>query len=222
MGKYIFYISKMVKKSIYLCIIIFFTINNNAVLSQNIKGAIAFGFNTTQVDGDMLYGFNKFGFNIGAIAIIPFRHNISVSLETAFSQKGSRAKAINMDSLDGSYKLSLNYLEIPLLINYTDKNIISAGTGLSVNKLTSYTEVDKTNLPYSQQLKEKINPYDIDWIFNVNIRLYKGLFMNLRYSYSLTKIRTVYFYNKTEDFGKQYNNVLTFRLMYIFKDKRGE
>ncbi|MCF8331934.1 MAG: hypothetical protein K9H84_05735, partial [Bacteroidales bacterium] len=57
--------------------------------AQVIKGAAILGTNLSQVDGDEIYGFHKFGLNVGASAIIPIDDRWSVSLETLYSEKGS-------------------------------------------------------------------------------------------------------------------------------------
>ncbi|MDP4266363.1 MAG: porin family protein [Bacteroidota bacterium] len=206
----------MKKYPIILFIVIFCFLSISK--AQNIKGGIACGVNATQVDGDKLYGYNKFGLNVGAIAIVPLWHNFNFWLETAYSQKGSHQKVTSVPPLDGSYELNLRYLDIPLLINYTDKNVITAGAGISINRLTSFTEKDNTGFTDNDH-KGTFNNYDYDWIANFNIRIYKGLHFNLRYSYSLKKIRTVYYSDKAPDFGEEYNNILTFRLMYLFERK---
>ena len=47
------------------------------------------GMNFTQVHGDNLAGFNKFGLNTGAIAHINLNKSWSVSFEVLYTQKGS-------------------------------------------------------------------------------------------------------------------------------------
>ena len=56
---------------------------------------------------------------------------------------------------------------------------------------------------------------------DVRIRIYRGFWFNVRYSYSILPIRTREFVNPF--FGntwlrKQYNNVISLRLVYIFND----
>ncbi|MFA6951110.1 MAG: outer membrane beta-barrel protein, partial [Lentimicrobiaceae bacterium] len=103
--------------------------------AQRIMGAVAAGVNATQVDGDEAYGYHKFGLNLGAAAIVPVVGNWSVSLETVYNEKGSHQRARANDSLDGSYDLKLNYLEVPVIVQYTDKDFISFGLGGSWGRL---------------------------------------------------------------------------------------
>lgn len=73
-----------------LLIVLFFAILSYSYsYSQKIKGALIFGTNICQVDGDEVYGFHKFGFNTGVSAIIPFGNNNQwdITLETLYNQK---------------------------------------------------------------------------------------------------------------------------------------
>ena len=80
-----------------------------------------------QIDGDEVYGYHKFGLNIGASAIIPFSNNFSVSIENIFNQKGAYQKPRFEEPNNGAYKLNLNYLEVPILGHYEDKNKVNFG-----------------------------------------------------------------------------------------------
>jgi len=204
-----------------ISIIILFAVCLNKINGQNIMGAINVGMNATQVDGDMLYGYHKFGWNIGPSAIIPLG-KFSVTLETIFDQKGSYQKPYpdiaytNKDT--GMYKLNLTYVEIPLLINYTDKDYITFGTGVSWAKLVNVEEWEqgkKIETTTIQSGVYKQNDWDV--LVDVRLRIYKNLKFNFRYAYSIGSIRTRTFNNGVT--RHQFNNVLTFRLVWIFNEK---
>lgn len=190
--------------------------------AQSIKGGLTAGFNTTQVDGDEVYGYHKYGLNLGALAITPFGKNFSASLETIYNQKGSYQRPRFNDSLSGEYKLILNYLEVPVLFYYTDKDVIKFGAGFSWGRLVQFKEWEHGNrinwsTPYGPY---KIS--DVDVLLDVQFKLFTGLNFDFRYAYSVAKIRTREFEFKVTGqkwTRKQFNNVVTFRLVYIFKDK---
>jgi len=196
---------------------------------QRIKGAIIAGANLTQVDGDEIYGFNKPGLNIGAAAIFPFAGNFSFSIETIFNQKGSYQGEQYQDTdtlgniITGEYKLKLDYLEVPFLIHYTDKEIITAGVGFSYGRLVNVKEYEHGNLVETTTLNT--GPYDrtdFNILANIKFRIYKRFKFNIRYAYSLAKIRTRDFYDIYGDYintRKQYNNLITLRLIYVFNEK---
>ena len=204
---------------------------------QRIKGAVIAGMNLSQVDGDEVYGFNKVGLNAGAAAILPLGKNFSFTLETVFSQKGSyQSKQYEQTitdslgnviaNLNGQYKLKLDYLEVPFLFHYTDKDIISAGVGFSYGRLVNVKEYEHDTL----NLNTSVNtgPYDrndYSVLVDLQFRLHKKIprfKFNIRYSYSMSKIRTRDFYDTFGEYTEtrhQYNNVISFRLIYVFNER---
>jgi hypothetical protein len=230
------------RRFIFLFIVSSSLIFPNRSISQHILGAISAGVNLSQVDGDQVYGFDKVGLTIGPSVIIPFGKNKtwSVTLELLYSQLGSRQKNVNstIDTVyptsqpakyyDG-YRLSLNYVQIPVIVHYTDKRFIAGGVGFSYGELVSVTEYEnyddlkgfvRTNTalqgPYAYYKRS-----DIEALAEVRVRIYQGFWFDVRYSYTMFPIRTREFENQY--FGntfirKQYNNVVTLKVVYIFKD----
>jgi len=196
---------------------------------QVFRGLLIGGFNLSQVDGDEIYGFTKLGANIGAGAMLPFNKKWSVTLETLFSQKGSRQAPIYVDTMPdgtvitGQYSLRLNYVEIPLLIHFTDKEVVSAGAGISYGRLVGVKEKEHGKLVETTTLQNGPYSHD-DWeiIGDLILPLRKNVKINLRYSYSLRKIRTRDFYNIYGEYIKtreQYNNLISVRLIWVFNEK---
>ena len=172
----------------------------------------------TQVDGDEVYGYHKYGVNTGALAIIPFYKKFSFSIEILYNQKGSYQRPWLMDdTTNGAYKLILNYLDVPVLFQFEDKGVIKFGTGFSWGRLVEFKEWeheqrinwDTPNGPYKKT--------DVNFLFDVQLRLLQGLSLDMRYAYSISRLRTRTFL--TGETRKQFNNVITLRLVYVFKDK---
>lgn len=212
------------KKVQFIIIILFFSFTLG--YSQIFKGEIIGGLNNSQVDGDEAFGFKKFGLQGGVGVVAPIYKNWSLSLETLYSQKGSKLRPQFKDSLDGSYKLQLNYAEVPFMLQYTDRDIVSAGIGVSWNRLVFAEESRNGYKVDSVSILTKVFDRD-DWMAfgDVRIRLYKNMILNARYSYSLDKIatRTVI----DSETGKPnerdfYNNLWSFRLIYMINEKRPE
>ena len=212
----------MIKHFLYT-IILLISISTSSY-SQAFLGAIAFGGNLTQVDGDEMYGFKKIGFNAGVSAIYPFTDKWSVSIEASFMQKGSYEKYPPTSNPTKSlpyYDLRLNYLEVPLLVHFTDKGFLNLGLGMSWGRLVGIKEIEwgetihssTTNSPYSRD--------DINGIVSIQLPIYKRLKFNFRYAYSFAKIRTRTFYYQTGDseVRDQYNNIISVRLIYVFNEK---
>lgn len=225
------------RRLIFLFVVSFSMILSEQSFSQHILGAVSAGINLSQVDGDEVYGYKKVGFNGGPSVIIPFGKDKkwSVTLELLFSQQGSRQKSVypvsnTIDSTragfyDG-YRLSLNYVQIPVIVHFTDKRFLAGGLGFQYGQLVGVTEYEdyNDNRGFARSTTTLQGPYtraDIQALADVRIRIYRGFWSNIRYSYSILPIRTREFVNPF--FGntwlrKQYNNVISLRLVYIFND----
>lgn len=219
------------KRYFTLAIILFLAVSWQQTRAQIIKGEAIVGMNLTQVDGDEVYGFKKIGANIGAGVMIPFdkKGRWDVSIEALFSQKGANQNAQYSDTIDGevrtgAYRLNLNYVEVPVLVMYTDKDRISAGAGFSWGRLVSVKEWEHGKIMDSTTVANGVySPNDFAILADVRIRLWEGLKLNLRYQYSLVKIRTRDFnnYYTGETWTRnQYNNVISIRLIYVFNEKK--
>jgi hypothetical protein len=184
--------------------------------------------NLSQVDGDEVYGFKKIGLNIGAGVMIPFdkKGKWDVSIEALYSQKGANQKRQYTDSIiTGEYRVNLNYVEIPVLVMFTDKDFISAGAGFSWGRLVGAREWEHGVLIESTTASSgTYSKNDFCILADFRIRIYKGLKFNLRYAYSLVKIRTRKFENLAGNTWtrEQYNNVISFRLIYVFNEKKSQ
>lgn len=216
---------KMQKDLRFAILILFILLLFNQLDAQIIKGEVMAGLNMTQVDGDMVYGFKKPGLNLGAGAMIPFAKNFDASVEINYTQKGAKQKAQYLsDSLNGAYQLYLDYMEVPLLVHYTDKDLISIGTGFSWGRLVSAKEFEHDRQTSTTAQNGVYDLNDICVLLDLRLKVYNALKFNFRYSYSINKIRTREFtdtngYSEKRD---QYNNVLTFRLLYMFNEKKSK
>jgi len=217
----------------YLVFSLFFLsiLSSGELFSQRFLGAVSAGINLSQVDGDEVYGFKKVGFNGGPSIILPFgkNKNWSVTMEILFSMNGAYQKGatdtVPQDSTGpvsySGYKLNLNYVQIPLMVHFTDKKIIAGGIGFAYNQLVSVKEWQNGIRMEGTTLNGPYTLADFQVLADVRIRLWKKLWANVRYSYSILPIRTREFKNimGTQSWTrKQYNNVITLRLTWIFND----
>lgn len=191
--------------------------------AQMFKGEVIGGFNKSQVDGDEVYGFKKYGLVGGFGVVMPIRNNWSLSLETLYSQKGSKQAVRYADSADdGSYRLRLNYTEVPFMIQYTDRQIASAGIGVSWNRLVFVDEYRNGRKVDSVSVLTKVFDRN-DWIgfADLRLRLYKNFILNARYSYSLKKIATRTVNDSMTgrpNVRDWYNNLWSFRVIYMINE----
>jgi hypothetical protein len=181
-------------------------------------GGVIGGVNFSQIDGDNIKGYNKVGFNVGGIVYAKFDEHVAGSLELLYSQKGSRlpsAVQLNTGEYITYYKIRLNYAEIPVMINYFDRRKSNFGAGLSYSQLAATNEsltvspartIDVDKYPFKKM--------DLNIALGGNIHLYQGLFVNIRFQYSLISIRNHIPTDVVDH--PQFNNMWVFRLMYLF------
>lgn len=203
--------------------------------AQIVKGEGFLGFNLSQVDGDKAYGYKRLGLHAGLGALVPIyqKNNLIIdfALEVAFNQKGAHQRQIYSganDGITGEYDLYLNYLEVPVLIYFTDKQITSVGIGASYGRLVGLKEyehgnITDVNLSYTGVDKYDLNDFCI--LADVKFRIHERLKLGVRFQYSMDKIRTRPFYlvNGNPDCPRdQYNNTITARLIYVFNEDRSQ
>ncbi len=88
------------------------------------------GFNASQVSGDDLFGFNKFGAYAGLGTGQEFKDNMFWELGLLFSQKGSFSGTDNINNF--KYLLNINYVDVPITFRYFFKLIyLEVGPQLS-------------------------------------------------------------------------------------------
>jgi len=95
---------------------------------------------SSQVRGDNLAGFDKFGFSFGAMVSYEFATDFSYEVGLSFIQKGSRNIADPANNLPDQYILNLNYIEVPVALKYDFSDKIFTYTGISLGTLISYKE----------------------------------------------------------------------------------
>lgn len=184
-------------------------------------GGLLFGANFCQVDGDYYAGYHKVGANFGGIAYAQLKKHVALSLEILYSQKGSKSnlvRVLNSPSMViTNYSINTNYAEIPVMINYFDKRKSHCGVGFSYSQLVGATENITTDPspPPIDLSKYPFKKYDLDFLAGAQLHLVKGLFLNVRFQYSVVPFRT----NIPPDpFARaaQYQNLWVVRLMYLF------
>jgi hypothetical protein len=179
------------------------------------------GANFAQVDGDAFAGYRKVGFNAGGIGYVQLHKHVALSWELLYSQRGSKSNQVQPATNDTNvlitnYNIKLSYAEIPVMINYFDKRKSHFGVGVSYSRLVSGSESLATDPPTKIDLTKYPFRHDnFEAVAGAELHLWKGLFLNVRFQYSITPIRTTSppGFSRT---NKQYNNLWTVRLMYLF------
>ncbi len=210
----------------------FFTTESKA---QLVKGEAFLGLNLSQIDGDQAYGYTRLGLHTGFGGLLTIYQkgdfSIDFSMEIAFNQRGSHQgrlynDTVNGEVITGEYDIYMNYLEVPVLFYFSDRQIYSLGLGASYGRMVGLREYEHgrltdVNLNYTGNDKYKLD--DFCFIADLKVRLHERLKLGVRYQYSMAKIRTRDYYLVNGEFDctrDQYNNVITARLIYVFNEDR--
>lgn len=189
---------------------------------HNLTGGLVGGIAFSQVDGDGYKGYAKMGYTGGGVLFLPFGEmempikdaTIALSMEVLFTQKGSKGRG----ALTGliSQDINLQYGEVPIQLNlYRGPRKSGFGAGFSIGYLASSEEtIDQGN---GQIIKNGLpfKKFDLNFVLTGNMHLWNGFFLSPRFQYSLLSIRD----NNSQYGGRdqQFNNVVSIRLMYLFK-----
>lgn len=102
---------------------------------REFKGGIIAGGVTSQISGDGLGGWDKFGYTAGAWVNAPLTDKVGLNIALKYITKGSRTK---QDTLTfNSFGFYLNYIDVPILATFDiqkkqSKFTISAGPYIGI------------------------------------------------------------------------------------------
>jgi len=182
-------------------------------------GGVECGANFCQVDGDNFAGYHKTGFNVGGIVYTKLDEHVAASIEVLYVQKGSRSKGyftMSPGQFIVDYGITLNYAQVPIVLNYFDNHKNHFGGGVSYSRLGTSKEYITTS-PTPNTIDLNLFPFkksDYCLLLNGSLHCWKGLYLNMRFEYSLLSIRDKVPQGYSR--GQQFNNVYSIRLMYLF------
>ena len=176
--------------------------------AQNFDAGLLCGFSTSQVTGDNLSGFDKLGARFGAYISYPINKKMNYQLEMQYLQKGSK-KPYTENSPE-TYLFELNYIELPISLNYQVKKGIYIESGVGTAFLVGYKEQDEI----TDINTDKPNTLAFDFLLGVQYDIKKNLKLNIRYANSISRIRK---HASEEELGLnsgQFSSLVSFALMY--------
>jgi len=149
--------------------------------AQRFKATALAGINLSQIDGDNLYGFNKMGVTAGGRLSYANSNSLDLAIEMLYSQRGSAVKLFKNNPGD---KISLNYLELPLIVSLRDWYVqsgdyhkVRVDGGFSYGYLFG-TDASGFNEAYFRK-------HDVSWLLGAGVRFTKFWGLSLRYTSSL-------------------------------------
>jgi hypothetical protein len=223
------------KKYFLIGLFIAFAALTNVAKAQIFLGEAFVGLNICQVDGDQIMGYFKKGINAGVGVITPVwqknKFSLELSMEVLYNMKGAKQGRKYFDGkidpvtgveITGEYDLTMSYGEVPVLVYFTDKHLVSAGVGVSYARLMGLKEYEHGVRTAVTASSGEYNQNEFNILADVKLRIYKRWKVGFRYSYSLNTIRTREYHdidgNSLGTFN-QHNNLFTFRVTYVFNEK---
>ncbi|MBT3207678.1 MAG: PorT family protein [Bacteroidetes bacterium] len=186
-------------------------------IAQEFDGGVFAGLVSSQVDGDQYGGYNKAGFQVGAFVNRKLTEKWGAQLELKYIGKGSRES----DKKTGIiyYRSKLNYVEMPLLMNYSVDKFTFEG-GIAGGVLINSGEEDESG-ELSIEYTKEFNKIEISGVAGFNYHPWDKIYLNFRFSYSLLPIRqnlsdnipTIYYHQKYS-----FNNLMSFAIYYQFQN----
>ena len=136
--------------------------------------------------------------HVGLLAHIHLTDQFALQPELVYSGQGLE---------DGDFKYKLNYLNLPIMVQYMFDNGFRLETGPQLGLLLS-SKIDGPD--GDEDLDDDFKKTDVSWGFGVGYLSYSGLGVGARYNLGLTNI------NEFEPSNKVTNRVLQLGLFYMF------
>lgn len=194
------------------------------IQAQRIHAYVASGVTMSQIEGDELKGFKKVGFNGGVGALTAISHNgrWGLSLEAMYAQRG----AYNGTGDPYSIKLTLDYIEIPLLVHFQDPyGGMLFGVGVDYGRLVQQPHnIMQYNPKYfmPDTVDFSFLGDDMSVVADARFTIWRGLQLDIRWQHSLLAVKRQWNFSEYRQ-GRWYkwdnncyNHSLTFRLIYQF------
>ena len=185
----------MLARGISLFIGIFFSFHSLGQTSSldskavSFNGGFIFGPTLSQIHGDGVGGFDKYGFHLGTVVKMTSRSKNGIQLSLIFNQKGSRDPANIQQGNFSSHRYKLTYFDVPLVYNL-NTSFADFQFGLQPSVLISAKEsIDK--LEYTAFLQPVIHPFDLGVVIGVQKNYGRGSTLFTRITQSIIPISPV-------------------------------
>ncbi len=186
--------------------------------AQKFEGGLTGGINLTQLDGDMLSGYNKVGVNGGIWVSYPFNNKWSAGIEFLYTQKGA-LRQIDENNIAATFafdKFKLNYIEVPVYGGFTYKKF-TGQFGLTGGYLLGAKVEDFAGV---RNYKTQLKPFETGVLLGLSYPINKKLAAQLRWQYTISSLakgdnRTIFTDNGfSRTILGLYNNLLSVNLKY--------
>ena len=154
-----------------------------AVFAQEARLGIKGGLNVSHINSSQTEMGSRTGFHAGILSHIHLNRNWAIQPEVLYSGQGTK-----YTSTDGEHDLKLNYINIPLQVQYMFKNGFRLQTGpqlgLLVNAETKVNDIEN-------DVKDSYKTPDVSWAFGASYLTNVGVGFDARYNLGLSNIYDV-------------------------------
>ena len=185
----------MLAKGFSLFIGIFFSFHSLGQISSSdskalhFNGGFVFGPTLSQIHGDGVGGFDKYGFHFGIQVKMTARSKDGVQLSVIYNQKGSRDPANIQQGNYSSHRYKLTYFDLPIVYNL-NTSFADFQFGLQPSVLISAKE-SRDKLEYTAFLQPELHPFDLGVVIGAQKNYGRGSTLFTRITQSIIPISPV-------------------------------
>lgn len=151
------------------------------------QAGLKLGVCTSQIYGDDFGGYNKVGLMAGPFVTTKLKENLNLQIELNYCNRGSRDPSDPKNGKFDTYRISLNYVDIPILLKFWIWKF-EFEAGLNNGVFISQRESDKNGLIPQGQRILKITRYELAANLGVNVPINDQWFGNARFHYSVLPV----------------------------------
>jgi len=181
-------------------------------IGQDFNGGPIIGFVATQVDGDSLGGYNRIGPTAGIFISRQISDKFDWKAELKYVQKGSKSKG-DLETNEDYLEIRLQYIELPLLVQYKYANKIGFEAGLAIGYLFK-SEEDHSGLGFVDT-KDNYFKTETSILGGIQYQLTNKLAINARANYSIIRISNYTSGGNLWMKRGRFNNALSFTINYL-------
>ncbi len=174
--------------------------------AQEFKGGLELGLNACQIDGDQLGGYHHPALQFGGFVNLMLKKNYFVELGLKYSGKGATQSLQTVQPGYMRTKISLRYIELPLMLGKTVWNKYNLRVGLLPNYLFDTRAIDAFGNVVDERLYDYY-AFDIPASFSVEYIWSEHWRSNMQFSQSIWFISDNPFLR---------NRYITISVKYIF------
>ncbi len=172
--------------------------------AQRFEGGLTAGINMSQLDGDLMAGYNQIGLSGGIRASAMLAEKWRLGIELLYSQLGSDRARNDFYSLYDNIRL--NFVEAPVLLSFTDWKF-RIYTGASYSRLINYKVISSLGEDITDQ--QNYNPDMFSLIFGASFHFTEKIAADVRWSRHLNSLQA------DRGDGRILGRQIGIRLLYI-------